>query len=57
MVFVGGAVGGQAYALAVMRSFIGPILGGYLSDPVVVKPITDALPFLRSVALRFRGEV
>lgn len=57
MVFVGGAIGGQAYALVVMRSFIGPILGGYLSDPVVVKPITDALPFLRSVALRFRGEV
>ena len=57
MVFVGGAVGGQSCAFFMMCSFIGPIIGGYLSDPVVVKPITDAFPFLCSVFLRFRSEV
>ncbi|KAK8817276.1 zinc induced facilitator-like 2 protein [Blastocystis sp. ATCC 50177/Nand II] len=36
MIFVGGAIGG----------FLGPIIGGYLSDPEVVKPIVKLFPFL-----------
>lgn len=28
---------------------VGPLMSGYLTDPVVVKPITDLIPFLKTV--------
>lgn len=51
MVFVGGAIGGFLTLLLLNRSFLGPIIGGYLSDQTVVKPILDMFPFLRSVVV------
>ena len=30
---------------------VGPLMSGFLTDPTVVKPITDLIPFLKIVVL------
>ncbi len=51
MIFVGGAIGGFLSQHVMICSFLGPIIGGYLSDPEVVKPIVKLFPFLSAVAV------
>ena len=45
------AIGGFLSQHVMICSFLGPIIGGYLSDPEVVKPIVKLFPFLSAVAV------
>lgn len=49
LLYTGFGIGRYAGFALINRSFLGPLLGGYLSDLDTIRPLINVFPFLKSV--------
>ena len=49
LLFTGFGIGRYVWDAVIDCSFIGPLLGGYLSDLSTIRPLIKVFPFLKSV--------